>query len=157
MKKDVTIFDVANYFLSKLNIDEGSSITPLKLQKLVYYAKAWSLVWDDDELFNEPIEAWAHGPANLELYNEYKDYGWRSIEPVNIDTNIFSEAQKETMDIIWDGYGDFDGKYLEELTHQEDPWIEARGECSPGEYCSNIIDPNAMKSYYMKMCEEEEV
>lgn len=104
MKKDVTIFDVANYFLSKLNIDEGSSITPLKLQKLVYYAKAWSLVWDDDELFNEPIEAWAHGPANLELYNEYKDYGWRSIEPVNIDTNIFSEAQKETMDIIWDGY-----------------------------------------------------
>ena len=152
MKGDVTIFDVANYFLSKLNVNEGSSITPLKLQKLVYYAQAWSLVWDDKPLFNEPMEAWAHGPVNSELYNEYKSYGWRGIDPVDgADLNMFTEEQLETMDAVWDGYGDYDGKYLERLTHQEDPWIEARRDCLPGEFCANVISMESMKVYYTKM------
>ena len=156
MKKDVTIFDVANYFLSKLNVNEGSSITPLKLQKLVYYAQAWSLVWDNKVLFSEPMEAWAHGPVNPDLYYQYKDYGWRNIGPVeDIDVSIFSKEQMETMDVIWDDYGDFDGKYLERLTHQEDPWIEARGNCLPGEYCNNIISIDLMKGYYTKIYEGE--
>lgn len=156
MEKKVTIFDVANYFLSKLNIHEDSSITPLKLQKLVYYAQAWSLVWDDEILFNEPMEAWAHGPVNPDLYNKYRDYGWRNIAPADVgDFSMFSRDQMETMDVIWDDYGDYDGKYLERLTHQEDPWIEARGNCSPGEYCDNIISVASMKDYYTKVYEGE--
>lgn len=156
MKKNVTIFDVADYFLSKLNIDVGSSITPLKLQKLVYYAQAWSLVWDSKPLFEENMEAWAHGPANLELYNKYKPYGRNSIEPVGeINLNMFTEEQMETMDVIWDSYGDYDGKYLEKLTHQEDPWILARGDCPPGGYCNNIITLDSMKEYYSKIYEGE--
>lgn len=152
MKKDVTVFDVADYFLSKLNIDVGSSITPLKLQKLVYYAQAWSLVWDDKPLFNEHMEAWAHGPVNPELYNKYRDYGWRNIGPVNeVDLDIFTKDELETMDAVWDGYGDYDGKYLERLTHQESPWTEARGDCSPGEYCDNVISIESMKAYYTNM------
>lgn len=152
MKKDVTVFDVADYFLSKLNIDIGSSITPLKLQKLVYYAQVWSLVWDGDTLFSEPMEAWAHGPVNPDLYSKYKDYGWRNIGPVSeINLDVFTKQQLETMDAVWDGYGDYDGKYLERLTHQEDPWIEARGDCSPGEYCDNVISIGTMETYYTKM------
>lgn len=150
----VTVHDVANYFLSKLNASEGSSITPLKLQKLVYYAQAWSLVWDDKPLFSESMEAWAHGPVNRDLYYQYQDYGWRNIEPVEkVDLSMFSKEQIETMDVIWSDYGDYDGKYLERLTHQEDPWIEARKDCLPGEYCDNIISVSSMKNYYTKVYE----
>ena len=31
----------------------------MKLQKLVYYSQAWSLIWDEKPLFEEEIEAWA--------------------------------------------------------------------------------------------------
>ena len=36
-----TIFDVAEYILS-----ESDTITAMKLERLCYYAQAWSLVWD---------------------------------------------------------------------------------------------------------------
>lgn len=156
MGKNVTIFNVADYFLSKLDANPGSSITPLKLQKLVYYAQAWSLVWEDNQLFDEPMEAWAHGPANPELYQMYKDYGWNNIGPVDFkEDSIFTKDQLETMDVIWDDYGDYDGKFLERLTHQEMPWIEARGDCGPGQYCDNVIDLGTVKRFYTEMYESE--
>ena len=47
-------------------------MTALKLQKLVYYAQAWSLVWDEEPLFPDPIEAWANGPVVYELYKRHR-------------------------------------------------------------------------------------
>jgi uncharacterized phage-associated protein len=47
-------------------------ISTAKLQKLVYYAKAWHAVWTGKELFPERVEAWAGGPACLALYEVYK-------------------------------------------------------------------------------------
>lgn len=48
-----TVFDVAAYILEK-----KGEMTAWKLQKLVYYSQAWSLVWDQRPLFAERIEAW---------------------------------------------------------------------------------------------------
>jgi hypothetical protein len=47
-KKDVTVFEVAAYIISKLG-----TISAMKLQKLVYYCQAWALVWDEKPLFLE--------------------------------------------------------------------------------------------------------
>lgn len=41
-KNMATAFDVAQYILSKYG-----SMSAMKLQKLVFYSQAWSLVWDD--------------------------------------------------------------------------------------------------------------
>lgn len=57
-----SVYDVATYILEK-----QGAMTTWKLQKLVYYSQAWSLVWDDDVLFPEEIEAWANGPVVREL------------------------------------------------------------------------------------------
>ena len=62
------IFDIANWFLKKESMDQK------KVQKLCYYAQAWSLA-----LFNKPIidckfEAWAHGPVCSELWNELHEH-----------------------------------------------------------------------------------
>ena len=48
----VSVFDAAAYIVEKTG-----EMTTLKLQKLVYYAQAWSLVWDERPLFDEKIEA----------------------------------------------------------------------------------------------------
>lgn len=37
--------DVARYFLCRVDRESGDTISPLKLQKIVYYAQAWSLVF----------------------------------------------------------------------------------------------------------------
>ena len=41
-----TVFDVAAYILAK-----RGEMTAWKLQKLVYYSQAWSLVWDQRPIF----------------------------------------------------------------------------------------------------------
>ena len=55
---------------------------------------------------------------------------------------------------IWNTYGIFDGKYLEQLTHKETPWIEARGDCKDGEPCTNVISKESMKSFFKKRINE---
>ena len=75
MKKRVDIFSIANFFLSIVDRESGSSITPLKLQKILYYAQGYYLAKENRPLFKEDFEAWAHGPANPGIYDKYKDYG----------------------------------------------------------------------------------
>ncbi|EGT1937145.1 DUF4065 domain-containing protein, partial [Listeria monocytogenes] len=75
-----TAKDLANWFLAK------ESMTPKKLQKMLYYAYAWTLTLtnekEDDlsnKLFPEKFEAWVHGPVIPEIYHEYKRYGYTNI------------------------------------------------------------------------------
>lgn len=66
----VSVFDVVAYILEKQPKKEP--LTVWKLQKLLYYCQAWSLVWNEKPLFKEPIFAWASGPVVREVYEKYK-------------------------------------------------------------------------------------
>ena len=127
MSKEITAFDVADYFLKIIDRDSGSSITNLKLQKELYYAQGWYLAFTGEKLFENRIETWVHGPVCPEVYNKYSKYGWDSIsdEPEKISDN-FTEQQIGILNKVWETYWDYDGKYLEELTHEGKPWKEAR-------------------------------
>ena len=59
--------DVAKYIIGK-----SGQISAMKLQKLVYYAQAWSLVWDEEPLFPQKVRAWVNGPVVRELYDVHK-------------------------------------------------------------------------------------
>ena len=78
-RKTLKIEDVAKYFIYLANKDK-KVITNKKLQKLVYYSQAWSLVMNDKKLFKDPIEAWVHGPAVRSLYVQYKNFGFSPIQ-----------------------------------------------------------------------------
>ena len=54
--------EVAEYFIEKA-YSENDKITQKKLQKMLYYAQAWFLAFNNKKLFEEKIEAWLHGPA----------------------------------------------------------------------------------------------
>ncbi len=147
--KEVNIFSVANFFLNIIDRDAGSTITPLKLQKILYYAQGYYLALNDKELFSEDFEAWAHGPANPEIYDKYKEYGCNAIgEPSEEEVPDFNEDIVDFLYDIWATFGIYDGKYLEELTHQETPWIEARKGYQPGDVCNNIITKESMKDFF---------
>lgn len=65
MPAPYTASQIAKWLLSAIDRDSGDSITPLKLQKLIYYAQAWSLALPERAypLFDEDMQAWAHGPV----------------------------------------------------------------------------------------------
>lgn len=119
----------------------------MKLQKLYYYAQAWSLVWDDVPLFDEEFEAWANGPVCPELF--YKTQGIFSVTAKDETGGIgdLSENQKDTIDAVLEHYGNHNAQWLSQLTHMEDPWNEARKGVPIGVGCSNIITKESIKCY----------
>ena len=143
-----TVFDVADWFLSK------DSMSPKKLQKLVYYAYVWVLTLmnenEDDldiKLFNSRIEAWIHGPLLPELYHKYKG---KSVIPQKSDSPDFDEDIEDILEQVWEVYGIYTGNQLESITHNESPWIEARGNCPPAEACTNEITDKSIYRCYIE-------
>ena len=137
----VTVFDVASYILQR-----NGPTTAMKLQKLVYYAQAWSTVWDDEQLFPERIEAWANGPVVPDLF--FRHQGQFKIDVTDGNPNNLSRNQVETVDIILRDYGKESSQYLSDLTHMETPWREARKGLSPGERGNREITPASLDMYY---------
>lgn len=142
---------VAEYFLEKARQGE-KSITNKKIQKLAYYAQAWSLALNHRKLFEEKIEAWVHGPVVREIYNEFKHFGFLDIQKT-IDENLIktiSEENKTLLDEVWRIYGKFDSQYLEMLTHSETPWQAARAGLDASENSEVEINTDLMKDFYSK-------
>lgn len=136
--------DVASYILHKQ--DEMST---WKLQKLVYYAQAWSLVWDDEmPLFSESIQAWANGPVCPTLYQTHK--GKFAVEKPwpKGDWKTLTPSQRGTIDAVLKYYGKHTGQWLRELTHREDPWKKARKGLPAGASSQTVITPESMALYY---------
>jgi len=142
---------VADYFLLHVNAMDGDTISNLKIQKLCYYAQAWSLARNDEPLFADQIEAWAHGPVVPELYRRFKKYGSGSIDALELVTDPedeLHEDHKKHLAEIWQKYGRLSGSQLRNLSHAEEPWITARAGCRPAEYCNTEITHNSMRNYY---------
>ena len=145
-----TVDNIADFFLSK------ESISPKKLQKLVYYSYAWSIALLNDspeniqfKLFESDVEAWVHGPVVPELYRKYKDFGWQEIPKVkDFDESIFASEILDILQQVWDVYGGFTGNQLEAISHKEMPWIEARKGIPVCMASSEIISDKNMFIYY---------
>lgn len=144
------LFEVVNYFICRSNETNGRQpLTNKKLQKLLYYAQAWNLVFNKEKLFEEDIEAWIHGPVIPVIYHRYKEYGRLPIrETRQFDESKFAKEELAVLNDVWKTYGKFDGNYLEVLSHSEDPWIIARGRAEADESCTTVIDPIIMQAYY---------
>jgi len=143
---------VADYFIYKSNQANKKDLTNKKLQKLLYYAQAWSVALSNKRLFKENIEAWIHGPAIPSVYKTYKNYGFLPIVK-DVDPSEFADfnaKEKKLLDSIWQIYGKYDASYLEQLTHNEEPWISARKGMAPFESSNNIISLQNMREYYLK-------
>jgi uncharacterized phage-associated protein len=134
--------DIARYFLAQVNEDEGDLISNLKLQKLVYYAQGFHLALFDTPLFNEPIEAWTHGPVVPELYHHYKQYEPGPIElPSDVNFDIYSGPKKDFLNEIYNALGQFSAWKLRNMTHAEPPWLDASA-------TAGVITHDAMRNYF---------
>lgn len=142
--EDKKINHVIAYLLS-----ECEDITPLALQKLLYYAQGFYYAFYDRFLFIEDCQAWVHGPVYPEVYHQYKDYRFNPIK--NNMQEIFSDfvvSEIAILDSVVKYLGCYSGKVLEWFTHSEEPWLSARGKYKTFEPSDEVIYKEDIGKYF---------
>ena len=133
-----------------------SEITPLALQKLLYFAQGFKKAFSDIFMFEEACEAWAHGPVYRDVYHKYKEYGYNPIEEYDLTyENIYlTDDEKDLIDHIILYFGCYSGKILENMTHSEEPWRAARRGLVDGERSERVIEKQDIDAYFTNVKEK---
>lgn len=141
---------VVDYLLSGCR-----DITPLSLQKVLYYVQGFHFAFYRSFLFAEECEAWVHGPVYPEIYDHYKCYCFAPIDKVNeSDGSLLSLEEKILLDNIIRHVCCYSGKTLESFTHTETPWVTARGVLSAGVNSDVTIPKEAIGKYFSSVKEK---
>jgi uncharacterized phage-associated protein len=147
----------------------GVSISPLKLQKLLYYIQCWHIVkFDKDPLFEILPEAWVNGPVYRPIYDRHKSTFFRNENFTNrFNEETLSkelEKKKENLNIstekiqliysVLNAYSILSDEKLVLMTHSEEPWNEAREGLSPIERSTTKISVDTIFNYYTNRLEK---
>lgn len=125
---------IANAFIEQSNNGKTNNLTPMKLQKLMFFAQSWYLKSNHSALFDGYFERWQYGPVLPEIYHEFKKFGAKNINELGFD--MWSERQKvnstdyqiiDFLEKIIDTYGKYSGTELSWMTHQpETAWSKGK-------------------------------
>ena len=117
--KDENIINVSNYIVKQIEV------TPLGLQKLLYYIQVFYLGFHGKLAFTSKCSAWEHGPVFGKVYYEYKHFKSNVIEINDKKEVVLEECLKEVVDNVIKYFGIYNAKTLEWFTHNESPWLDA--------------------------------
>jgi len=150
---------VANWF-----IKNSPGLTPLKLQKLIYYAHGWHLTLKNVPLIDEVVQAWEYGPVIQNVYHEFKEFGRNPIpadalgtvfqmtpdRKIRILTPHIPSEDQQTQDFLKEilkVFGSFSGIQLSSATHKPGtPWEKIHSQ-NPNRRGMEIPD-RMIKSYF---------
>lgn len=130
-------------------------ISPLSLQKALYYVQGFYFAFFGTFLFMEECEAWVHGPVYPEVYRHYRNYCFDAIEsPKEFDLSLISAEEKIILDSIVRHVCCYSGKTLEAFTHTEMPWMAARGALPADAAPNAVITKDAIGIYFSSIKEK---
>jgi len=132
-------FAVANAFIERAEQGHLSDLTPMKLQKLMYYAQAWHLKVTGEPLLDDNFVRWKFGPVIPSVYHEFKAFRDTPIvsrattQPsrealashrgsIVVNVPAIPDSDKSAwglIDAIISEYGRIDGPVLAYMTHAE--------------------------------------
>ena len=155
---------IANEFIV-LAKENGQTLTPLKLQKLVYFAHGWCLALTGNSLISDRVQAWQYGPVIPSIYHGFKDVGNGAIHNLSSDLvsvsglrfkghatlDDFPDSQerqnaKGIVAKVLDVYGGYTAARLSNATHQNGtPWQQVYREGERG-----ITIPNDLIRTYFQ-------
>jgi uncharacterized phage-associated protein len=136
--------DVAELILQELGPLDG-----LKLQKLVYYVQALGLASRGRAVFQEPLQAWIHGPVVSELWQMHAGFGSQGgVVTVGGNTGHLAQDDRTLVKEVLAYYGQMTGLELRKLTHDEEPWKAARGDLLENQPGATVIEHESMREYY---------
>lgn len=155
----LSAIDVADYFLAlAASEEEPELMTQLRLQKLLYYAQAWSLTLRGNPIFRDEIQAWTNGPVVRSVWNEFRECGNQPIERVvNKQAPPISQDDSEFIRSIWESYKSLSASGLRHKTHSEAPWLLARGGADVQVRTDNEITHESMIEYFSHVFKERQL
>lgn len=156
------VIDISSYIIEYSN-EINSPVSNLKLQKLLYYSQAATLVELGQKCFDSKIMVWEFGPVVVEAYQHYKEFG-REVIPNQGDCKRI-KLDGKTMKIIYepskkiddgtkkiickvvDSYSKVSNPFaLVRKTHEEDPWKNTD--------LNHEIECDEILKYYVKQPEK---
>ena len=141
---------VINYILNRCE-----DITPLALQKSLYYVQGFYYAFNNEFLFEEDCQAWAHGPVYPEVYFKYKHYKFDPIKSkIEVSDIIFTSSELIIMENVVKHFCCYSGKVLEKFTHSEYPWLQTRGKIPELELSTEIIKKEYIGKYFKDVIEK---
>ncbi len=156
-----TLINNENISREKINeviaylLNQCEDITPLALQKSLYYIQGFYYAFYGKFIFVEDCEAWSHGPVYRDIYSKYANYHFDPIFKIeSFDSSIFTTQEKAILDSVIRNICCYSGKVLETFTHNESPWINTRGELLDGAISNKIIDKQIIGDYFIKIKEK---
>jgi uncharacterized phage-associated protein len=147
--------DIIKYYINKTDEESGEVITHLKLQKLLYYTQSWYMAFNKAPLIDEKFQAWIHGPVIPRIYDKFKCYGYDPIPKIiGIEEDIYDQLTLQILELVWEVYGKYGAKFLERLTHLEDPWRLARKGLNEDNSSNTEIKDKDILDYYSSIKEK---
>lgn len=163
---------IANAFIDEAK-KHNATISPMKLQKLIFFAHGWYLALFDEPLLDEMVEAWEYGPVIPSVYHEFKKFGnnpitekatvfeYGSNNKLNIniaEASIPESPEKpkvsELISKIWEVYGHLSAIQISKLTHIEgSPWHETVKKHNRPLPKNLDINPDVIKDYFKSKLE----
>lgn len=125
-------YAVANAFLQRAEARGLTGMSPMKLQKLLYFAQAWHLKIRGEPLLDDNFARWQHGPVIPAIYHEFKAFGSKPISRKattlameafgyggdNVPTIPSHDVSAwNLVDTVLSRYGHIDANTLSNMTH----------------------------------------
>lgn len=159
-EKIANLFCVSDKMLLTISyiFEQMREVTPLALQKMLYFIQGIYMVLFDKPLYKEDCMAWTHGPVYENVYNLFKDFKYNPIEDNRFAIfkdrfEELGEQEKMVIDLVINTFGKYSGKVLESITHEELPWKNARAGYEPTESSREIISKEEIKNYFIRVAD----
>ena len=129
-------------------------VTPLMLQKLLYFNQGVYSALYGRPIFEEDCRAWIHGPVYPEVYDLFRDFKYNPIDDARFallegTEDALTDDEKRVIDLVVNTFGMYGGKVLEKITHNENPWMEARKGYGDSIPSSELLSKERIMKYYI--------
>ena len=150
-----SLFSVSDKMLRVISyvFERLEEVTPLMLQKLLYFIQGVSYALNAKPMFTENCQAWVHGPVYPEVYDIFRDFKYNPIEDARFvifecAEDVLTEEECRTIDLVVNTFGEYGGKVLERITHEEMPWKLARKGYTDNIPSNETITMENIEEYY---------
>lgn len=115
---------IANAFIERAREYGIKDVSPMKLQKLIFFAQSWHIKLYNRKLFSDDTKRWPYGPVVEDVYHEFKGFGNNTItafatDALGIPPTVTAKPTLDLIDRILEVYGQYSAITLSNMTHRE--------------------------------------
>ena len=137
---EMNAISLSNYVISLFE-EQGTPVTNLKLQKVLYYIQGYFYRHFSKAAFSDEIYNWQYGPVVPVVYYEYNDNGSAPLKSRMIwDDCAFTDSERKLIKSVVEKCASIATSRLVSMTHSENPWRTSGS--------GNIISKSSIETYF---------